>query len=250
LIIPEDISVVDNTKMDYNSDILIEYFSKNIKNSKKWQIKEIKESLKREKNNINNRIKVDSKCGIDPGIRTFATIYSPNKSIKVGNNIKDKLQKYYNKIDKLNYKKSKILINNKNYTKTISRVTEKIKNKVKDMHWKLSSYLCKNYNKILIGKLSTRNILSNKTSNINSENKRALLSLSHYRFREILKIQGEKYNVEIIEIDERMTTKMCSNCKEIKNDVGRNKIYKCVKCGMIKDRDINSAINIYNKDNK
>ena len=50
----------------------------------------------------------------------------------------------------------------------------------------------------------------------------------------------------INEIDEYMTSKTCHNCKNIKNDLGSNKIYNCMNCNIKIDRDINASINIYN----
>ncbi len=40
---------------------------------------------------------------------------------------------------------------------------------------------------------------------------------------------------------------MCSSCKKL-NNIGASKIYEC-KCGLICDRDINSAKNIFMSDN-
>ena len=41
-----------------------------------------------------------------------------------------------------------------------------------------------------------------------------------------------------------MTTKTCSNCFEI-NDPKKEKIYNCIYCGFVQDRDINASKNIY-----
>ena len=38
---------------------------------------------------------------------------------------------------------------------------------------------------------------------------------------------------------------MCSKCGNIKHDLGINKIYECLKCNTVLDRDINGARNIY-----
>jgi putative transposase len=44
-----------------------------------------------------------------------------------------------------------------------------------------------------------------------------------------------------------MTSKMCSICGNIKEDLGGNETYKCQKCGTCIERDINGARNIYIK---
>ena len=62
-----------------------------------------------------NRLKTKNKCEIDPGVRTFLTVYSKDKVHEIGTNINETLNKYYNKIDKLNERKSKSEIKNKDY---------------------------------------------------------------------------------------------------------------------------------------
>ena len=73
-----------------------------------------------------------------------------------------------------------------------------------------------------------------------------MLSLSHFRFREILTHQCNKFNVKLNIVDESFTTKTCSNCGVL-NDIGRSKHYKCNSCKFECDRDINASINIFIK---
>ena len=47
------------------------------------------------------------------------------------------------------------------------------------------------------------------------------------------------------EIDEWYTSKMCSKCGNIKDDLKGNKVYDCLKCKTKMDRDINGSRNIY-----
>ncbi|RYX78240.1 transposase, partial [bacterium] len=72
--------------------------------------------------------------------------------------------------------------------------------------------------------------------------KRNLYALSHYKFREILQHQSEKYGVKLLIVSEYNTTKMCSSCGKL-NNPGKSKIYEC-SCGLLADRDINAAKNI------
>jgi len=233
LFIPIEIKKVDNN-LEY-------YIDKSKINLDK------KVSIKKVKNNISNRIKTDNKCGIDGGIRTFLTVYSPNETYEIGNDLKSTLKSYYKKIDKITSLKDTNVINEKKYKKGITKIHEKISNKINDLHWKASNFLCKKFNTICIGKLSTRSIVNNEKSNINELTKRLLYSLSHYKFRMILKMQCEKYNCNYKEINEYETSKRCHICKKI-NNVGSSKIYNCEYCNIRLDRDINASINIYNKE--
>jgi len=60
-----------------------------------------------------------------------------------------------------------------------------------------------------------------------------------------LKAMAPKFGTIVNEIDEYMTSKTCHNCKNIKKDLGSAKVYKCEKCNVKLNRDINAAINIY-----
>lgn len=186
----------------------------------------------------------DLNCGIDPGIRTFLTVYSRNDIIEIGKNIN--YDKYFKKIDKLN---TYYDVNEENedkqsmkYRKSIGKIYDKINNKTKDMHFKTAKMLCARYKKIKIGKFSTSRLVENVSSKLTSKTKRLLYALSHYKFREILQHQCEKYGIKLEIVSEYNTTKMCSHCGKI-NNPEKSKIYEC-SCGLIVDRDVNAAKNI------
>lgn len=40
---------------------------------------------------------------------------------------------------------------------------------------------------------------------------------------------------------------MCSHCGNIHKNLGSNDTYRCIKCEMVMDRDVNGARNIYMK---
>jgi len=71
--------------------------------------------------------------------------------------------------------------------------------------------------------------------------------LSFYKFRERINIISKKYKSNIKLINEYNTSKMCHNCENIYKNLGCKKIYKCKKCKIEIDRDINASINIYKK---
>lgn len=191
--------------------------------------------------NLENR----TKCGIDPGIRTFLTCYSENKILEIGNNCYEKYKKYYEKIDKINNLYITKKLNKQKQSKALNKNHDKIKNLTKDLHYKSCKLLTSYFDNIQIGKISTRSIVSNE-KNLNKISKRAMLSLSHFLFRERLQFQSLKRNVSFKCVNEYNTSKMCSSCKNLYN-VGQSKLYCCSNCNLIIDRDINASINIYNK---
>jgi transposase len=188
----------------------------------------------------------EKKCGIDIGCRTFMTIYSNNKCVEIGNDkIINQIDKVNNKLDKLKSHLDTNKINENIYKKVKNKYELKIRNKIKDMHKKTANYLLKNYEIINIGKVSIKSMISKLKGNIRNITKRRLLRLSHYSFREYLKLNALKYGNIINEIDEYQTTQLCHNCGNIKKDIGCNKIYNCNQCNIKLDRDVNASINIY-----
>jgi IS605 OrfB family transposase len=136
------------------------------------------------------------------------TIYSNNKCIEVGND------KIINCIDRVNKKLDKLKsdhdfnkIKTTKYNKVRKKYQLKIQNKVEDMHKKVANYLLKNYETINIGKVSIKSMVSKLTGNIKEVTKRRLLKLSHFKFREYLKLNASKYGNFINEIDEYLTSK-------------------------------------------
>ncbi len=180
------------------------------------------------------------------GIRTFMTVYSKNKCIEIGKNVVNEIDKINNKLDKLKSSKDLNRITSNKYDKSRMKYENKIQNKIEDLHKKVANYLLKNYETINIGKVSISNTVSKLTGNIKAITKRRLLRMSHYKFREYLKLNSLKYGNTINEIDEYLTSKTCHNCKNIKGDLGSNKVYDYLKCKIKLDRDVNASINIYN----
>ena len=99
----------------------------------------------------------------------------------------------------------------------------------------------------MIGKLSTSDIIRNDKSKLSKLKKRLILFLEHFNFREKLKYKCNIHKINYLEIDEYYTSKTCSKCGNIKNDLGSNKIYHCNHCNMLIDRDYNGCRNILYK---
>jgi putative transposase len=195
---------------------------------------------------LNVTLEREEKCGIDLGIRTFATVYSKNETIEMGSNLASKIDLYNKRIDKLRRDVDHNCISKERFSKLVNKYGSKMRNCIDDLHKKVSVYLSKKFDIINIGKISTKNIISNLKCNISDKVKRYITTLSFYSFLERLKIIGKKYNCEINLINEYKTTMTCHHCLNEKLDIGSNKIYNCANCKIIIDRDINSAINMFN----
>lgn len=204
-------------------------------------------SVKKDKKNNSDDIPFDV-ASLDPGVRTFQTMYSPNGIIgKFGEDIcKDKLLPIGKKIDQLDSvaKKSNSCKTRLNIRRRQSLLRTKIKNIVNNLHWETINFLCKNFKTIIISYFNIKSMTNKLTRNINNKAVRNMLSLSHYAFKMKLISRAEINGNEIIFLDESYTSKTCGKCGTLKENLRGNKIFKCDSCGLKIDRDINGSRNI------
>ena len=130
-------------------------------------------------------------------------MYSNNKTMEIGKNTNKMIDRKHKTLDKLQHLHDTKQISDNKYNRLQVKYNNMLKNRIKDMHNKSAKMLCENYDEILIGKISIKSIISN----IHNEHlakivKRRSIALSHYKYRETLKIRSIKYGSKIIEIDE------------------------------------------------
>ena len=172
------------------------------------------------------------------------------KTNKYRNKKDNKLYRFYNKIN-IN---ENLDINEK--TNLIDKYSEKLKQKLKnkihkkitnittDIHWKIINYLTNHYNHISIGKWSTKSIIKNDKSILNSYNKRFAQSLSFYTLLKKLEFKCRARNISLRIQDEYYTSKVCTNCTYKNDMLGGNEMYNCPSCNISIKRDYNGARNI------
>ncbi len=194
----------------------------------------------------------DTKVGIDPGIRTFLTTYSENCSYQIGDKTNQIIDKYIKKKDLMNRiinmkKEERGKKNVRNLRKAKIKYQIKMENLIKDLHNRVARFLAIRYETIILGKLSIKSIVSKKNTYLPRIVKRRLLVLSHHKFRMKLDTMSKKFGTNLVLISECLTSRNCSGCGNTKqkDELGGSKVYRCSKCKLIIDRDINAAINIY-----
>lgn len=179
--------------------------------------------------------------GIDVNIGHFDT--SDNE---VFNTPLKELGYLYKRIDHLNRKLSrKIPGSNKyNLVKTkLGRTYLKINNIQTDWLNKFTTYIVTNYHRIGIETLNVKGMLMNKRLS------KSIARSLFYKFRLLLTYKSEIYGNSLVLADSHFpSTQLCSDCGNRKT--GSDKLnlsdreYKCYECGIIKDRDYNSACNL------
>ena len=236
-----------------------------------------------EENDNKDIIKNNIKLGIDLGIKDYAIIYDGYKchhykhfkdldKYKKLNERITKLQKVASKKADYNYGKLLNLYLDK-YHKEPSEIT---KNKMKGESYN-SSNIRRIFNKINKIRVKLTNIKDNfikqlvniltariKPSKINIEDldissmlenndtnhglHRLIQESNLYKFKMYLINKCIEYGIKIRLVNTYYpSTQLCSKCGKKNNDIRLvDRTYRCDKCGLIMDRDENSAINIYN----
>lgn len=186
---------------------------------------------------------------LDPGVRTFVTGFDGQRFLEVGAKDIGRVQRLCFHIDRL---MSRVFLARGRQFKRIryklrkaaQKVRVKIKSLTTELHNKLACYLTKNYGVIFLPKFETSNIVRKAKRKLNTKTARALLTLSHYAFKQTLKHHAAKRGCIVVDVTEEYTSKTCSCCGQIHPRLGGSKTFKCPSCGYIIDRDKNGAFNI------
>jgi len=75
---------------------------------------------------------------------------------------------------------------------------------------------------------------------------KAISNIGFYEFRRQLEYKCKWYGKTLVVVDRFFpSSKLCSGCKNKKTDLKlSHRTYKCQKCGLRLDRDLNAAINL------
>lgn len=186
-------------------------------------------------------------CALDPGVRTFQTMYSEESVGEFGYNTSKKLYVLYRREDKLKSILAKKKIKSKKKYKLKKRcalLRTKIKHIVQDLHWRTAHYLTNNFQVILLPIFGSKNMANKNKRRISRTTTRLLLGLSHYDFQQKLIYKAKQRGRNVILCKEHYTTKCCGKCGTLNETIGSKKIFQCKSCDLVMDRDIHAARNI------
>jgi transposase len=186
-------------------------------------------------------------CAIDPGSSPVFTIYSETcvSQIKLLNKKnEDIIDAYVKKIDKMRSLRDKKKILKYRVKKKERDVKRRIDNLIDELHHKTINYLTKTYQTIILPPFETQDMVKKSRNRFLNRN---LLQLKHYQFLQRLGSKCELRGRTMINTTEEFTSKTCTACGYVKYNLGSAKVYRCDSCGIILDRDVNGARNIYIK---
>ncbi|WPT15514.1 Putative transposase R104 [Picochlorum sp. SENEW3] len=153
---------------------------------------------------------ISNYCAIDPGVRTFGSIWSPEGTSELGLGFATKLYPRLVALDKLRSSIDTEPDHRKRKRKKMAfeRLTGRFQSILKDFHFKAAHYLCS---------------------------------------MEILIQTAERMGENVFVIGEEYTTKTCCRCGILHETLGGSKVFACKSCCFHADRDILAAFNIFLK---
>ncbi len=214
---------------------------------------------KKRKRRKTHPIRDDGIVAFDLGIKTLATgVNDQGRFYHIGG---FKGYRWHNKqLDKIRSKRDKCKKKSRRYlylSKVYKRVAEHKRNKQKDCLHKASHLIAGKLAEraVVIGDLSQRQMVIKKKEDETPKerNKRRIRNRMVYNdwglysFVQMLTYKCLHYGKELYIIDERDTTRTCNMCKHKQNMPLWMRTYRCVNCGLVMDRDENSAVNIYQR---
>jgi putative transposase len=197
----------------------------------------------------------------DLGIKTLATgVNDQGRFYHIGG---FKGYRWHNKqLDKIRSKRDRCKKQSRRYihlSKVYKRVSERKRYKQRDCLHKASHLIAHRLAEraVVIGDLSQRQMVIKKQEGETRKerNKRRIRNRMVYNdwglygFVQMLTYKCLRFGKELSIIDERDTTRMCHACKHKQDMPLWKRMYRCENenCGLVMDRDENSAVNIYQR---
>jgi putative transposase len=122
----------------------------------------------------------------------------------------------------------------------VGKIHARIADRRKDYLHKLTTWLVRENQAVVIEELSVRNMVRNHSL------ARAISDAAWYEMRAMLEYKCDWYGRDLVVIDRwRPTSKTCSACGQIARAIPLSvRAWACESCGTAHDRDVNAAINI------
>lgn len=190
--------------------------------------------------------------GIDRGVTITATCSNGkefNIDQKEMNKINDRIKFYQKQLSK----KKKGSKNRNKIRVIIARLHHKKLNIKKDFNHKLSHYLVKNHDLIVLENLKVKNMTkSAKGTTVNygsmvkqkSGLNRSILENNWGQLKEMISYKSNLYGKHLVLVNPKNTSRKCSNCGNTEKENRTGKTFHCLVCSHKMDADLNASINI------
>jgi putative transposase len=173
---------------------------------------------------------------VDPGVRRFATLYSPTSDSAsiVGKNYTKVITPLLLRLDDLISARTH-MHTTKDVDQQIRRLRKRVINLRLELRNKLANWMAKTYDVVVMGKLDTAKLAMKRQ--LKTKTVRQMMSMGHGYFREYLRHKCTEWGSTLLVTTEHYTSKTCVSCGHI-NEVGSRRVYTCDSCSFRHDRDL------------
>jgi len=126
-----------------------------------------------------------------------------------------------------------------------ARMQYRICNLVDECHRKTALWLVQTFDVIIIPKFNGGQMGRRKHRKIGSRTVRKMMTWAHSRFRGRLVSKAEEFGKQVSVVSEAYTSKTCSRCGWVHQRLGGRKVFRCRRCALEIDRDVNGARGIF-----
>ena len=184
-------------------------------------------------------------CALDPGVRTFQTLYDGglSEAVHVGDGDMKGIMRLCYALDKLISRQQKAERSRERCSlrRASFRIRRRIRNMVDEVHKQLAKHLASQYDLVLIPVFEVSRMVRRLNRKIGSKTVRQMACWGHFRFRERLSFKCRQLGAKLVVVNESYTSKTCSCCGYEKTNLGGSKVFRC---DVVMDRDDNAAKNI------
>lgn len=192
----------------------------------------------------------DKTVGIDRGVTTTATCSNGEVfNLEINKKLNDRIIFYQKQL----FKKKKGSNNRNKIRLKIAKLHHKKSNIKKDFNHKLSHYLVKNHDYIVMEDLKIMNMtksakgtLENHGRNVKQKSglNRSILENNWGQLKQFVEYKAKWHGKHFETVNPKNTSRKCSRCGHIHKDNRNGKTFHCLKCGHEMDADLNASINI------
>jgi len=116
---------------------------------------------------------------------------------------------------------------------------------IDECHKKSVLLLLRTFDVVIIPRFNSHAMAGKRKRRLNRRTVRKMMTWSHGRFLDRLVSKAEELGKKVVVVSEAYTSKTCSACGWIDQNLGGRKVFRCQRCGWIVDRDVNGARGIF-----
>jgi putative transposase len=183
--------------------------------------------------------------GVDLGVNRLATCSSGEmfalRAASANDNPKPyrKAQKRLVRLQRRVSRKQKGSANRKKAVMQLARAHKRVADIRLDNLHKLTSYLAKKYRVVVIEDLQVQNLLKNRSL------ASSIAECGLYEFRRQLEYKAQLYGCQLVAADRFYpSSQLCSRCGHQQKMPLCQRVFRCERCGLELDRDLNAALNL------